>query len=127
MKKILVYWESAAWSIFMLVLFLTPSRGLPSVHIPYQDKFAHIGLFAVFSILYLRGRLKSSSLKTFVPGQIITTFVIVMVFAVLVEILQDLMHAGRDGDISDALHDFAGFLCGSLFMVLIYGIRPRAL
>ena len=111
----------------MLVLFLFPSQGIPSLPIPYRDKFAHIALFAVFSALYLRGRMKAGSLKTFAPGHIITTFVIVMVFAVLVEFLQDIMPIGRDGDITDALHDFAGFLCGSLFMVLIYGIRPGKL
>ncbi|KPL17588.1 MAG: hypothetical protein AMS23_00585 [Bacteroides sp. SM1_62] len=127
MKKILFFWETITWTVFMLVLFLSPSRSIPHVHIPYQDKFAHIGLFMVFSMLYLRGQLKISSSKTFAPGHIIVTFIIVMLFAIFLEVLQEVMHAGRDGDFTDILHDFAGFICGSLLMVLIYGIRPRAL
>jgi VanZ family protein len=127
MKRIFVYWDTAAWTAIMLVLFLFPSQGIPSVAIPYQDKFAHIVLFAVFTILYLRGRMRAGSLRTFAPRHIITTFIIVMAFAVSVEILQEIMPLGRDGDVTDTLHDFAGFLCGSLFMVLIYGIRPRRL
>ena len=108
----------------MLVLLLIPTQNIPGVDIPYQDKFAHIVLFAVFSMLYLRSRLRVSSSKTFASGHIISTFIVVMVFAVLTEILQDIMSIGRDGDVTDALHDFAGFLCGSLLMVLIYGVRP---
>lgn len=126
MKKFLVFWETIAWTIFMLVLFLIPSQDIPNVvAIPHQDKFAHIGLFMVFTILYLRGRLKNSSLKTFVPKHIFTTILFVILFAVVVELLQDVMHAGREGEFTDILHDFAGFTIGSLIMVLIYGIQPR--
>ena len=124
MKKIFVFWETIAWSILMLVLFLLPSRDVPDiVEIPHRDKFAHIILFMVFTMLYLRSRLKTRSLKTFVPGHIFTIFFIVLLFATSVEFLQDMMHAGREGDITDILHDFAGFTLGSLIMILIYGSR----
>ena len=128
MKIFFAFWETAAWTFFMLVLFLIPSQDIPSVpHIPHQDKFAHIGLFMIFTILYLRGRLKTSSLKTFVPKHIFTAFFFVLLLAIMVELLQDMMHAGRDGDVTDILHDFAGFTLGSLFMILIHGVRSRSL
>ena len=128
MKKYLVFWETVTWAVFMLVLFLIPSQDIPNVaDIPHQDKFAHIGLFMIFTILYLRGTLKTSSLKTFVPKHILTTFLFVLFFAIMVELLQYMMHAGREGDVTDILHDFAGFTLGSLIMVLVYGVRSRTL
>jgi VanZ family protein len=124
MKKIIIFWETIAWTILMLVLFLLPPQDVPDiVAIPHQDKFAHIILFMVFTMLYLRSRLKTRSLKTFVPGHIFTIFLIVLLFAISVEFLQYMMHAGREGDITDILHDFAGFTLGSLIMMLIYGSR----
>jgi VanZ family protein len=124
MKKFLVFWEIVTWTILMLVLFLIPSQNIPDiVDVPYRDKFAHIVLFMVFTMLYLRGRLKTRSLKTFVPGHIFTIFFIVLLFATMVEFLQYMMHAGREGDIADILHGFAGFTLGSLIMILIYGSR----
>ncbi len=128
MKIFLIFWKTITWAVFMLVLFLIPSQDIPgSKEIPHLDVFAHVVLFMVFTILYIRDRLKNSGLRTIVPGYVITTFFVVILFAAMVELLQEMMNTGREGDIIDILYDFAGFMLGSLVLILIYGLRSRSL
>ncbi len=112
----------------MSVLFLIPSRDIPfSLPIPHLDKLVHVGLFMVFTILFIQDRLKSSGLKTITTAYILTTLLIVLFFATLVELLQVTMHAGREGDIIDILCDLAGFMFGLLIITMFYRIRSRLL
>jgi VanZ family protein len=128
MKNILNFWKTITWVVFMLLLFLIPSPDVPNIEvIPYFDKMAHVVLFTVFTMLYLRDRLKTSALKTITPGYIFASFLFVFLFSAMVEILQEIMNVGREGDIIDICYDFAGFLFGLLVMILLYGVRSRSL
>ena len=128
MKKLLVFWKTVAWTVFMLVLFLIPSQDIPgSREIPNLDKVVHVTFFMVFTFLFLRDLLKIRGLKSILPVHIITTILVVLFFAVMIELLQDNMNLGRDGDINDILYDLAGFILGMLLLILKYGVRFRSL
>ena len=128
MKKLLVFWKTFAWTVFMLVLFLIPSQDIPgSREIPNLDKMVHITFFMVFTFLFMRDMLKIRGLKSILPVHIITTILVVLFFAVIIELLQDNMNLGRDGDINDILYDLAGFILGILLLILKYGVRFRSL
>ncbi|MCK4854637.1 MAG: VanZ family protein [Bacteroidales bacterium] len=128
MKKILVFWKTVTWTVFMLVLFLIPSQDIPgSREIPNLDKVVHVAFFMIFTFLFMRDLLKIRSLKSILPVYIITTILVVLFIAIMIELLQDNMNLGRDGDINDILYDLAGFILGMLLLILKYGVRFRSL
>ena len=128
MKKLVVFWKTVTWTVFMLVLFLIPSQNIPgSREIPNLDKVVHVGFFLVFTILFMRDLLKIRDLKSILLGYIFTTFLVVLFFAIMVEFLQDNMNLGREGDINDILYDLFGFILGMLLLILKYGVRSRSL
>ena len=112
----------------MFVLFLIPSQDIPgSREIPNLDKLVHVAFFMVFTIFFIRDLMKIRGLKSILPGYIITTFLIVLFFAIMIELLQDNMNLGREGDINDILYDLVGFILGMLLLILKYGVRSRYL
>ena len=128
MKKLLVFWKTVTWTVFMLVLFLIPSQDIPgSREIPNLDKVVHVAFFMVFTFLFMQDLLKNKGLKSILPIYIITTVLVVLFIAIMIELLQDNMNLGRDGDINDIFYDLAGFILGMLFLILKYGVRSRSL
>ena len=128
MKKLLAFWKTVAWTVFMLVLFMIPSQDIPgSREIPNLDKVIHVTFFMVFTFLFMLDLLKIKGLKSILPVHIITAILVVLYFAVMIELLQDNMNLGRDGDINDILYDLAGFILGMLLLILKYGVRFRSL
>lgn len=126
MKKYLVFWKTVAWTVFILVLFLIPSQTIPgNREIPYLDKAVHMVFFMIFTILFMRDMLKIKGLKNISPAYIIVTFLVVLSLAIMIELLQDKMKLGREGDIIDIYYDLVGFLLGILFLVYSYGVRSR--
>jgi hypothetical protein len=83
--------------------------------------------FMIFTILFLRDMLKIKGAKHISPVHLIVTFLFVLFLAILVELLQDKMKLGREGDIIDIVYDLFGYIFGVLIFVLRYGIRPRSL
>lgn len=128
MKKLAVFWKTITWTVFMLVLFLIPSQDIPgSREIPNLDKVVHVAFFMIFTFLFMRDLMKIRGLKSILPVYIITTILVVLFIAIMIELLQDNMNLGRDGDINDILYDLAGFILGMLLLILKYGVRFRSL
>jgi hypothetical protein len=128
MKKIFFFWKTIAWTAFMLVLFLIPSQDIPGTReIPHLDKAVHMVFFMTFTILFMRDMLKMKELKYIFPSYIFITFLVVLSFTIMVELLQDKMKLGRDGDIIDILYGLVGFLLGVFLLILKYRIRVRNL
>ena len=128
MKKYLGFWKTFAWFVFILVLFLIPSQVIPgSREIPNLDKAVHFVFFMVFTILFMRDLLKIKRLKLISIAYILVTFLVVLTLAIMVELLQDIMKLGREGDIVDIYYDLFGFILGVLISVLIFRIRYRSL
>jgi len=128
MKKYLVFWKTIAWTVFIMVLFLIPSQDIPgSREIPHLDKVVHMVFFMIFTILIMRDMLKIKRLKLSSVAYFLVTFLVVLSLAIMVELLQDVMKLGREGDIVDIIYDLLGFFLGMLFLVLIFRIRYRSL
>jgi VanZ family protein len=128
MKKYLVFWKTIAWTVFIMVLFLIPSQDIPgSREIPHLDKVVHMVFFMIFTILFMRDMLKIKRLKLSSAAYILVTFLVVLSLAIMVELLQDVMKLGREGDIVDIIYDLLGFFLGVFLLVLIFRIRYRSL
>lgn len=128
MKKYLIFWKTVTWTVFILVLFLIPSQDIPGTReIPNLDKMVHMVFFMIFTILCMRDILKIKGLKYIIPAHILITFLVVLSLAIMIELLQDKMKLGREGDIIDILYDLVGFLMGMLFLVFKYGFRSPSL
>ena len=128
MKKYLVFWKTIAWTVFIMVLFLIPSQDIPgSREIPHLDKLVHMVFFMIFTILFMRDMLKIERLKLSPVAYILVTFLVVLSLAIMVELLQDVMKLGREGDIVDIFYDLLGFFLGVFLLILIFRIRYRSL
>jgi VanZ family protein len=127
MKILTVFWKTIAWSVFMLVLFLIPAQRIPgSRELPHLDKIVHVGFFMVFTILFMLDRFQGRQLKTIETVHVLSTFLLVLFLAVSVEVLQEIMNLGREGDVIDILFDLAGFFLG-FFVVLLFSLtRSRS-
>lgn len=128
MKIFFVFWKTIVWFLFMLVLFLIPSQSIPGTkEIPNLDKIVHMAFFMVFTILFIRDILRYYHLKSIGLGLILTVFLLVLSIAVMVELLQEIMNLGREGDIIDILCDLAGYVIGLFLLLLLSLVRSRSL
>ena len=100
------------WTIVILVLCWTPHVMLPLnegaeslTHKLQLDKFVHAGIFAVFTVLWLRTRPAGKSMYLWV-------LLAGTALAAITEIVQNLPIINREGEFQDALADFAGVLFG---------------
>ncbi len=100
------------WTIVILVTCWTPQAMIPVsegpgslIHNLHLDKFVHAGIFAVFTVLWLRVR---------PAGKMMYLWVLLAgtALAALTEIVQNLPIINREGEFQDALADFAGVLLG---------------
>jgi VanZ family protein len=100
------------WTVIILVLCWTPQIYLPVDERPdswkiilHLDKVVHLGIFAVFSVLWLRA----------LPGGKRRFFVVAiagLVLAVVTEVVQNVPIIQREGEVQDAVADFSGVLLG---------------
>lgn len=108
------------WTAFLLVLCLLPRHLTPerspvplSANLPHLDKLVHVGLFAVFGLLWAR------ALAPARRGW--SVFAIGAMLAVGTELAQGLVVVDRDPDVLDALADLAGLGAG----IVCYGVAAR--
>ncbi len=100
------------WTIVILVLCWTPRAFLPVNQGPeslaqelYLDKFVHVGIFTVFTVLWLRTRPAGKTMYLWV-------LLAGTALAAITEIVQNLPGINREGEFQDAMADFAGVLFG---------------
>jgi hypothetical protein len=110
-------WPSL-WTLFILGVCWVPAPWLGHAgvdeggwtwNIPHLDKIIHLGLFAIFAILWARVDLPRRSSGWTVSLWI---FGLGVILAILTEVVQDLPAIGRDSGLDDALADVAGLLVG---------------
>jgi hypothetical protein len=100
------------WTLIILILCWTPQIYLPVVEGPeswkirlHLDKVVHVGIFAVFSVLWLRAL--PAARKTYLWVGLSG-----LALAALTESVQNLPIIQREGEVQDAAADFAGVLLG---------------
>lgn len=102
------------WALGILVATLSPKQDVPSW--PWADriqldKWVHAFLFGMQCVLLGLAFLRASSVNRPV-GLLVLATVLAVAFGGVVELLQEVMGNGREGDVSDLLADAAGALLG---------------
>ena len=112
-KKFLKYWAPLYLYAGIIFYISSQSHPLPSISIPYFDKFLHLIEYAVFGILAARA-FKSSSREVLYKN-----FKILAVLAAVAYGASDEFHqlfvACRTCDIFDLITDFIGGTIGVIF------------
>ncbi len=99
-----------SYLILITLLSLWPSDDLPDIELfPHADKIIHIGMYAGFTFLmFWTWREKLKGIKQFLP------LLIVLVWGLLMELLQQSTGFGRSSDYMDILANCLGFIPGWL-------------
>lgn len=128
MNKIIKYWKTLAWSVFMLFVFLLPADNLSKApSIPCLDKIVHIIMFAVFTWLLVWDRARIRTLKRPVFRNYITAIIMAFLFGSAIELLQEASCSGRSAELSDVICDITGSLVSVGIMLILYRIRKTSL
>jgi VanZ family protein len=107
-----------------LGLFYFYFTGYPGTDIPtvdffkiiYFDKWVHIGLFGILSILWGYPFIKSK-----IPVKAITVVALAVIgYGIIMEFVQKYYTSGRSFDITDIFADTAGTLLGVIVLIKIW-------
>lgn len=110
-KKIISYWKSAAWSLFMLILFLLPSDNISKApSIPYLAEAAHFILFFGFTLLLYQDLFKHRAEKLSFGKSCLLVLFGGLIFGILIEIIQEISGLGRKAEIGDIMVDLIGII-----------------
>ncbi len=108
-----------AWAILILMVCLMPGSAVPRYgflsDLPL-DKLVHAILFGVFFVLlvkWARGQAAHLDLRqhAFLAG-----FAIAVIYGGIIELLQETMALGREGDLPDLLADVVGVILGMAYL-----------
>lgn len=88
---------------------------------PGADKLAHCCMFGGLSLTYIFERYRIGKILT-LKGAVITA-IIVSVFGIAVEFIQDAMDMGRSGDLYDALADTIGSFAAIPLCIALHWIH----
>ena len=89
---------------------------VPAANVENIDKVAHLGFYAIFSILwflYLRNKIENTK-KLF-----LIVFVLSVSFGIFIEFCQSAFTANRQADINDAVANTIGATIGLILMAIL--------
>ncbi|NGZ88794.1 hypothetical protein G7034_00845 [Psychroflexus sp. C1] len=107
----------------IIYLSLMETDKLPSVSIPYIDKYVHFIEYAVFFaswFMYFYFALRKSFYHTFIFSFLISVF-----FGIIIEILQDRLTTHRSFDYGDILFNSLGALFSGIVLFILYTISKK--
>jgi len=91
--------------------------------LPHQDKILHFIFYGIFSFLLLRSLLSYFNKSKPIWLLASVTFIIILSYGTIIEIVQDRFTASRQGDIMDIVFNLAGCLIGILLVFLLRFFR----
>lgn len=115
--KLLNYWKPALISLIILYGSITSGENLNKIsllHFPYMDKVIHMLLYFILSITILASFIRSG--KRSKTDHMIITFVWVISYGMLMEVLQFYLTKTRSAEILDILANTTG----CIFAILLY-------
>ena len=113
------HWLALGWTFFILAACSIPGRDLPRVGVPDFDKLAHVGVFLVFGMLWMRALHLPVARRT---GAVVAGG---LAYAVFTEIYQGWLPFERTPDPFDALANALGLLLGVGVYYVLYRRRQR--
>lgn len=115
-KKIVLFLALALfWTIAITVACLVDMSDVPAANVENIDKVAHLGFYAIFSILwflYLENKIEST------PKLFLIVFMLSVVFGVFIEFCQSNFTVNRQADVKDAVANTIGATIGLLLMAI---------
>jgi VanZ family protein len=108
--------------ITLIILYLTliPAEQLGDSTLFDYDKLGHFMLFFSWTFVFGLYMFSARNFKT----KLFFIFVAGSLFGILIEVAQEIMPYGRQGNVDDAIVDIAGCFTATL---LLYGIKKRYL
>ena len=109
------------WTLLIFIGCLTPGKELPQVDVPFFDKWTHLVLFGVFTLLWLCAK------PVITTRSLVRMFFIAIALGVVIELLQGwLTFLGRSAEVMDAVADGVGGLLGiGLFCLFAYLAKTK--
>lgn len=95
-------WVAVLWTLVLWMGCSIPGNQIPDVNVLSADKLAHIGLFAVFAVLWAR----------VAPHRSLAIAGWGLAFGTFIEVWQHLLPIGRTGDVYDVIADLIGLALG---------------
>ena len=115
-KKIVFFLALALlWTTAITVACLVDMSDVPAANVENIDKLAHLGFYAIFSILwflYLENKIEST------PKLFLIVFMLSVIFGVFIEFCQSTFTANRQADVNDAIANTIGATIGLLLMAI---------
>lgn len=110
------------WALFILALTAAPGFAMPetvSWNLLSFDKFAHLMVFALLTLLLIIGFKKQYTFINFKNNAVLLALIISAVYGILIEIAQSLI-PGRSIEFADLIADFGGAFAGWGIFYLVY-------
>jgi len=104
--------QYTAWGcgLVILILSIIPNEVVPDVEISYIDKLAHFGMYATLSTIWFGYDILKTGFST--RKKMITIFLLVSGYGLLMETLQLLFFEGRSFEFYDIISNIIGSLIG---------------
>jgi len=124
-----MFWKPICWALLISILSIMPANDFDSqkwLALPYQDKILHFIFYGIFSFLLLRSLLSYFNKSKPIWLLALVTFIIILFYGAIIEIIQDRFTASRQGDIMDLIFNLAGCLTGVLLVLLLPFFRSSS-
>jgi len=117
-----IFWKPVSWAVLISILSIMPTDGIEShlwSFIPHQDKIMHFIFYGIFSFLLIRallsyfGKNKSDWILALI------TLLIIVLYGLIIEIIQDRLISSRQGDIMDMFANLAGCVVGIILVLFV--------
>lgn len=124
-----MFWKPVCWAILIGILSFMPTDDMNSqkwLNFQHQDKILHFLFYGIFSFLLFRSI--SAYYNKSKPGWLIflLTFLAILFYGLMIEIIQDRFTASRQGDIIDMVFNLAGYLFAMFVVLLIPSLRSSS-
>jgi VanZ family protein len=114
-------WAAFAWFIMTIVLLALPGSALPKqswLSALWVDKWVHIGLFGILTLLWCRVLADKRKLRVFILIAAACLF-----YGLAMEFVQLYFITNRSFDMSDVVADGVGCIAGVLAALKLYPLR----
>lgn len=123
------FWKPVCWAILIGILSFIPTddmSGQKWLNFQHQDKVLHFLFYGIFSFLLFRSI--SAYYNKSKPGWLIflLTFLAILFYGLMIEIIQDRFTVSRQGDIIDMVSNLAGYFIAMIFILLFTYLRSSS-
>ncbi|MEJ8756461.1 VanZ family protein [Pontibacter sp. H259] len=111
------------WAAVILLTTLLPASSMPSVSVwdlLSFDSFAHAGMFAILCFLMIVGMSKQFSYPKLKHHAVLSSFIISLVFGLVIELIQFTLIPGRSAEFMDVVSNTIGCVIGIVIFKWIY-------